>query len=236
MELYSENMEKTLVIVRHGNTFAPGQTPTRAGARTDIPLVEELRSRNAARYLLTKGIVPDRVFAAPLKRTMQTAKLIINEMKLDTLVIPNNNFMEIDYGEDENKTEEQVRRRLGLEYVKNNNLSGDTAENEIIGYGKAIIDLWNTKTIVPVGWNVDVESIIFSWKNFANSINDNETTLICSSNGIIRFAPCILDEPDAKDFGDKHDLKVATGSVSIFKTVKNIWKCVEWNVKYESIC
>jgi probable phosphoglycerate mutase len=220
-------MEKTLIIVRHGNTFAPGQTPARVGAGTDIPLVEELRSRNAAKYLLNKGIVPDRIFAAPLQRTMQTANLIINEMKLNMVVIPDGNFTEIDYGEDENKTEEQVKRRLGLEYVKSNNLSGDIAENEIIGYGKAVIDLWNSKAIVPPGWNVDVEGIISAWKNFANSINDNETALICTSNGIIRFAPHILD--NAEDFANHHNLKVATGSISIFKTVENVWKCVEWN-------
>ncbi|MDR2285857.1 MAG: histidine phosphatase family protein [Prevotellaceae bacterium] len=223
-------MEKTLIIVRHGNTFAPGQIPTRAGAKTDIPLVEELRSRNAAKYLLNKGVVPDRIVAAPLQRTMQTANLIINEMKLNTVVIPDSSFTEIDYGEDENKTEEQVRRRLGREYAKSNNLSSDIAENEIIGYGKAIIDMWNSKAIVPPGWNVDVEGIISSWKNFANSINNNETALICTSNGIIRFAPHILDKPDAKDFAKRHNLKVATGSVSIFKTVGNVWKCAEWNV------
>jgi probable phosphoglycerate mutase len=225
-------MKKTLVIVRHGNTFTSGQTPTRVGARTDIPLVEDLKSRNIAKYLLIKGVVPDRIFAAPLKRTMQTANLIINEMKLDTVVIPNNNFTEIDYGEDENKTEEQVKYRLGLEYMKNNNLSGNFTENEIAEYGNIAIDLWNTKAIVPSGWNVDVKGIIASWKNFANNIiTDKEIALICTSNGIIRFAPYILTEPDVKDFNDKHNMKVATGSVSIFKTVGNVWKCIEWNTK-----
>ncbi|MDR2027795.1 MAG: histidine phosphatase family protein [Prevotellaceae bacterium] len=221
-------MEKTLIIVRHGNTFAPGQTPTRVGAKTDIPLVEEIKSRNAAKYLLNKNIIPDRVFAAPLKRTVQTANLIINEMKLNTAVIPDSNFTEIDYGEDENKTEEQVRYRLGLKYINDNNLPGNISDSEIMEYGRAVIGLWNTEAIVPAGWNVDVESIISSWKNFANSITDNETALICTSNGIIRFAPHILDMPDARDFGNKYSLKVATGSVSIFKTVKNVWKCMEW--------
>jgi probable phosphoglycerate mutase len=99
-------------------------------------------------------------------------------------------------------------------------------------YGKTVIDLWNAKAIVPTGWNVDVKGIISSWKNFANNIEaDNETAMICSSNGIIRFAPHILNEQDAVDFDNKYDLKVATGSVSIFKTVGNVWKCAEWNTK-----
>ncbi|MDR1341175.1 MAG: histidine phosphatase family protein [Prevotellaceae bacterium] len=224
-------MEKTLVIVRHGNTFAPGQTPTRVGAGTDIPLIEESRSRNAGKYLLQKGIIPDRVFAAPLKRTVQTANLIISEMNLNVSLIPNARFTEIDYGEDENKTGEQVRYRLGMEYVKNNKLSENFTAGEIAGYGDIAIKLWNTGAIVPPGWNVDVDSIIIAWKNLADSIADSETALICSSNGIIRFAPHILDETDARDFGDKHDLKVSTGSVSIFKACNNVWKCVEWNTK-----
>jgi probable phosphoglycerate mutase len=224
-------MNKTLVIVRHGNTFAPGQTPTRVGAVTDIPLVEEIKSRNAAKYLLDKNIIPDRIFAAPLKRTMQTANVIVSEMKLNTAVIPDNSFTEIDYGEDENKTEEQTRYRLGSEYVKKNNLSGNISENEIMEYGKSVIDLWNIRAIVPAGWNVDTEKIISAWKNLANSIRDNETALICTSNGIIRFAPRILDETEAEVFAGKYSLKVATGSVSIFKTFGNVWKCVEWNTK-----
>ena len=39
------------MIVRHGNTFRAGETPTRVGARTDLPLVEEERARSAGRYL-----------------------------------------------------------------------------------------------------------------------------------------------------------------------------------------
>jgi probable phosphoglycerate mutase len=223
-------MEKTLVIVRHGNTFAPGETPTRVGASTDIPLVEEHKSRNAAKYLLHKGVVPDRIFAAPLKRTMQSANLIIDEMKLNTVVIPDNRFTEIDYGEDENRTEEQVQYRLGREYAANNGLSGDIDAEKIKEYGCRVIELWNVQAIVPTGWNVDIKGIIFAWKSFADSIADNETTLICTSNGIIRFAPHILCESDIEDFRNKHSLKVATGSVSIFKHIENVWKCIEWGI------
>jgi probable phosphoglycerate mutase len=224
-------MEKTLIIVRHGNTFAPGQTPTRAGAKTDIPLVEETKSKNAAKYLLNNNIIPNRIFAAPLKRTLQTANLIINEMGIKTVVIPDSNFTEIDYGEDENKTEEEVKHRLGLKYINDNHLSENITENKIIEYGRTVIDLWNTKAIVPAGWNVDADKIISSWKNFANNITDNETVLICTSNGIIRFVPHILSETEAKDFDNKYNLKVATGSISIFKTVGKIWKCIEWNTR-----
>jgi probable phosphoglycerate mutase len=155
---------------------------------------------------------------------------------LNAVVIPDSRFTEIDYGEDENRTEEQVKYRLGLEYAANSNLSENTGKDEIMEYGCAVIDLWNAKAIVPAGWNVDVKGIISSWKHFANNIiADNETALICTSNGIIRFAPYILNEPDAEYFFNAYDLKVATGSVSVFKTVGNVWKCVEWNGLFNDI-
>ncbi|MDR1898158.1 MAG: histidine phosphatase family protein [Prevotellaceae bacterium] len=219
---------KRLVIVRHGNTFTPEQIPTRAGAKTDIPLVEEIRSRNAGKYLINNNIIPDKVYAAPLKRTMRTAELIIDEMNLNTGVIADNDFTEIDYGEDENKTEEQVKYRLGMEYVKSHQLT-DVDKDEIPNYGNAVIELWNSHAIVPPGWKVDVDRIIVSWKNFANRIGNNETALICTSNGIIRFAPHIMDALSITEFHNTHKLKVSTGSVSIFENNGNGWKCTEWN-------
>ena len=47
---------KRLIIARHGNTFRPGETPTRVGAGTDLPLVEETRARSIGRYLKDKGL------------------------------------------------------------------------------------------------------------------------------------------------------------------------------------
>ena len=72
------------MIVRHGNTFRAGETPTRVGARTDLPLVEEERARSAGRYLREKGIVIDKVISAPLKRTLETANYILEEMNVDS--------------------------------------------------------------------------------------------------------------------------------------------------------
>ena len=49
---------RTLIIARHGNTFRPGETPTRVGARTDLPLVEEERARGIGLYLKKLGLIP----------------------------------------------------------------------------------------------------------------------------------------------------------------------------------
>lgn len=73
-------MTTRIIIARHGNTFAKDETPRRVGGRTDLDLVEEERGRNVGRYLKAKGLIPALVFAASLKRTVNTAKLAIDEM------------------------------------------------------------------------------------------------------------------------------------------------------------
>ena len=202
-------MKKKLIIVRHGNTFRKGETPTRVGAKTDLPLVEEERGRSVGKYLLTNDIMPNNVYAAPLKRTTETAKLAMEELGLKPAeLILSDDFVEIDYGPDENKTEDVVIERIG----------------------QAAIDLWNKKAIAPEGWVVDVDKIITAWQSFADNIADGETAMLVSSNGIIRFAPYILDE-DYDNFCNHHDIKVATGGVCIFEYENNHWICKEWNEK-----
>jgi Fructose-2,6-bisphosphatase len=202
-------MKKKLIIVRHGNTFRKGETPTRVGAKTDLPLVEEERGRSVGKYLLANDIIPSKVYAAPLKRTTETAKLAMEELGIKSAELKlSDDFVEIDYGPDENKTEDVVIERIG----------------------QPAIDLWNKKAIAPEGWVVDVDKIITAWQSFADNIADGETAMLVSSNGIIRFAPHILDE-DYDNFCNNHDIKVATGGVCIFEYENNRWTCKEWNAK-----
>lgn len=222
---------KTLIIVRHGNTFLPEQTPTRVGGRTDLPLVEEKKGRAIGKYLLTNNIIPDKIHAAPLKRTIGTAQLIVEEANLNQEIIIDNDFREIDYGPDENKTEDEVMLRLGKAYLQDNNLSSDISDDEIMQYGKQAIKLWDSEAIVPNGWKVDIEQIIESWRKFSDNISEGETVLLCTSNGIIRFAPHLLHE-GYNTFSQRNGgIKVSTGSVSIFECKDGIWTCKTWNIK-----
>ena len=111
-------MTTRLIIARHGNTFTKDQTPTRVGGRTDLPLVESERGTNIGKYLKLKNMLPDVVFAAPLKRTMETARLAVAEMGLPLTVQEEDSFREIDYGPDENKTEDVVIARVGEDAIK----------------------------------------------------------------------------------------------------------------------
>lgn len=222
---------KTLIIVRHGNTFLPEQTPTRVGGRTDLLLVEEKKGRAIGKYLLANNITPNKIYAAPLKRTIGTAQLIIDEANLNQKIIIDNDFREIDYGPDENKTEDEVKLRLGKVYMQENYLSSDISDEDIMQYGEQAITLWDSEAIVPNGWKVDIEQIVESWKEFSKNISDNETVLLCTSNGIIRFAPHILDEGYNAFSKRNGGIKVSTGSVSIFEYKDSIWTCKAWNIK-----
>ncbi len=213
-------MTTRLIIARHGNTFLPSETPRRIGAATDLDLTESVKAAAIGTYLQNHHLTPDIVFAAPLKRTMQTASIACEKMGINpATIIPQNAFKEIDYGIDENKTEAEVIARLG-----NNNPE----------LGQQIIDNWNKNAIVPPGWLVNPNEIIRTWKDFAQKTlvdSPNKNTLIVSSNGIIRFAPYITG--DFTGFTATHNIKVAPGALCIFEynTARNTWHCTHWNVK-----
>lgn len=222
---------KTLVIARHGNTFRKGETPTRVGSRTDLPLVEEERGRGIGLYLKQKGLVPTRILAAPLQRAMRTAALAAEELGSPCPVEADARFIEVDYGPDENKSEEETKARLGADIAaaRGDDPAALSAE-ELDALGAAAIGRWNAEAIVPPGWKVDVRKILDNWAALADEVQEGETLLCVSSNGTIRFAPCITG--DYAGFCATHDIKVPTGGVCIFTSENGgAWQCREWGVK-----
>ena len=222
---------RTLIIARHGNTFRPGETPTRVGARTDLPLVEEERARGIGLYLKKRGIIPARILAAPLQRTRRTAELAAEALGNPCPVQVENRLVEIDYGPDENQTEQTVARRLGR--VTARTAGQDPAalsEEELEALGMRAIELWNAQAIVPNGWAANPAALAAAWQSIADSVEEGETLLCVSSNGTIRFAPHITG--DYAGFCATHDIKVPTGGVCIFTASPGEpWQCSEWGVK-----
>lgn len=219
---------KTLVVVRHGNTFRSGETPTRVGARTDLPLVEEERAKKAALFLRERGLRPERVFAPTLRRTTETARIIARELGLPDAVVPADGFAEIDYGPDENKTEEEVCLRIGRECLAGETGIADPPTAAAMERGERAIREWDENGTPPKGWLVDVDAIKRRWREFADGIGAGETVLLVSSNGVIRFAPCLLIEGyDA--FRARERIKVSTGGVCVFEDRGDGWECLAWN-------
>ena len=205
-------MTTTLIIARHGNTFEAGQTPTRVGGRTDIPLTIEGRaqSQRLGAHLKSMNIVPDVLFTSRLQRTIETGYLAMQTIGRTVTMRPFTMFDEIDYGPDENKTEAEVIARIGQD---------------------AIAD-WDQNAIPPEGWIVDPEKIKQDWISFGEDMlreYPDETIFVVTSNGIARFAPHLAGNFD--QFKTDNKLKLSTGAFSILTHDGNAWHITEWNTK-----
>jgi probable phosphoglycerate mutase len=198
-----------LIIARHGNTFESGETPRRVGARTDMNLTAKglEQGKNLGTHLKTQNLLPIAIFTSHLKRTIQTAQEIMKAAELPLTPQASDIFNEIDYGPDENKTEDEVIARIG----------------------GAAIKAWEEHATLPDGWSPDANTIIENWKKFAQQISKdhpNDIILVVTSNGIARFA---LNLPDSRQ---NVDLKLATGAYGILEhTPETGWTVKGWNIR-----
>jgi len=205
----------TLIIARHGNTFTPDQTPTRVGARTDLPLVEsgQEQARKIGAWLKEQNIYPEIVYSSELQRTKQTAEIAIETLGYKQPVFPLAIFNEIDYGVDENQPEDKVIARIGAQAIKD----------------------WDAHAVVPDGWKFNPQECIKNWKNFAAQIlNDSkqdtdDVVMVVTSNGIARFAPHLTG--DFKGFASNHNIKLSTGALGILKFEDEKWVITGWDVR-----
>jgi len=194
-----------LLIIRHGNTFDPGEEPRRVGCKTDLPLTQSGidQARALGAYISREHLWPDAIYASALQRAQQTAAIMAHDADLTMAVETDTRFNEIDHGPDENKTEAEIIERLG----------------------KKALEDWNAYNVVPDGWQVDPRAIQNAWVDFAQDCIEaraGKTTCVVSSGGIIRFAPIIVAEPI-------DDPKVKTAAMSLFEHDGTTWHCRFWN-------
>lgn len=205
-------MTTRLIIARHGNTFAPGDVPARVGCRTDLPLVPsgEAQARRIGRFLRLHRMVPDAVFAAPLKRSLDTARLALQALGRDLPITSDERFNEIDYGPDENQPESVVIARIGAQSLRD----------------------WDEHAKVPLGWLADPRAIIQTWLAFGDTCRQHwadRTVLVVTSNGIARFAPHLTG--DFEGFRARHGIKIATGALCLLRLQGSRWVIEQWNVR-----
>jgi 2,3-bisphosphoglycerate-dependent phosphoglycerate mutase len=203
----------TLLIARHGNTFGPNDVPTRVGARTDLPLVNGglTQARLLGQYLREQALVPSVAYTSRLRRAIETADGALHDQAVMPQVRRDAFLDEIDYGPDENQTEESVVARIGQE----------------------AIEAWNLDAVVPPGWQVDPDRIVASWLTFGARClaeHQDETILVVTSNGTARFAPHLTG--DFASFSREHDIKLSTGALAILTHDDTAgWRVVDWNIK-----
>jgi broad specificity phosphatase PhoE len=157
----------TVYIVRHGNTFDKGDTVLRVGGATDLPLSTSGQAQAAALGEMFKDIAFDRAVVSPLKRTRMTADAILSRQACAPKPEFNDSLIEVDYGPDEGKPEDEVIARIGQD----------------------ALDAWEADATVPQDWKVDPAALRQAWRDLLNDTKGTE--LIVTSNGIARF---VLDE------------------------------------------
>lgn len=225
-------MATKLIIVRHGNTFAAGEPVRRVGAGTDIPLTEE-GVRQAVRvgaYLCRHGLVPEVIFASPLKRTMQSAYEIRGQLSEAIPIAPAEFLKELHFGDDDGLPETEVLQRLGQRALG----GGVTDAATLAAAGKACLDRWSREYVVPPGWEVNVSECFRQWHLFAERILEaylGQTVLAVTSNGVARFAWGLVPASQGELPGAGK--KIATGAFSIFTHDDTGWRCEQWDVRPE---
>ncbi len=87
-----------LYMIRHGQTA--GNRQMRLQGRNDLPLNETgaAQARAAGRQFRERGILFDEIWTSPLRRAVETAEIIREELGIDVPVYTDDRLMEIDYG------------------------------------------------------------------------------------------------------------------------------------------
>jgi broad specificity phosphatase PhoE len=201
-----------VVLVRHGNTFSPGEAAVWVGARTDLALVEKGRQQaeEVANQLCRAGMSINRIFAGPLRRTAETAAIIarIAGIAPETVVI-DRRLTEIDYGDWEGLTSDKIRER----------------------YGNSEIDGWEHRNEWPPGarWPATKGEVVARVLEFFGDMSlqspghENAIDVVVSSNGIFRLFAETLGLPSAAR-------KMATGNISLMTRMAGAnWQVERWN-------
>ncbi len=227
-------MATKLIVVRHGNTFEKGESVRRVGAGTDISLTAEgmRQAERVGAYFSTHGLMPAAIFAAPLKRTIQTATEIRQKLGADIPVREAEFLKELHFGEDDGLPETEVLRRMGHRVLGPDVKDAETLAAE----GKACLERWSREFIVPPGWSVDVEERFRQWREFGTCLltqYTDQTVLAVTSNGVARFAWGLTAAADENTAGELPGagMKMATGAFSIFTHDGGAWRCEMWDIR-----
>lgn len=199
-----------LILVRHGNTFAPDDKVVWVGARTDLALVEKGRAQAeaVAEGLVAAGLAPAHIFAGPLKRTAETAAIVARRLGLSADAATTvEELREIDYGTWEGRSNDEIRAEVG----------------------DRPIDDWQKRSIWPndAGWRPSEAEILASWDRLVARIGreapPDAVVLVVSSNGIFRLVANALGLAPS-------EAKMNTGAVARLILTDGRPRLAGWNL------
>jgi probable phosphoglycerate mutase len=198
---------KRLIFGRHGNTFNPDDSVVWVGSGTDLPLVAKGREQAhaAAKRLQQKDVVPARLWAASLKRTTEFAQIVCDDLGLPAPRI-DSRLDEIHYGAWEGATTEEIAA------------DPDRAK---------ALALWQDADVWPdcLGWRTTQNQVMANLAAVFADIgaeHGDETVMIVSSNGILRFAPRVLGIAEPRSF------RLKTGALGGAERREGAWRILFW--------
>lgn len=142
----------TLVMVRHGET--EGQSSIRYHGRGDVALDARGREQMRAAARVLNGEVFAKVFASSLVRAIEGARIIAGD---DAPIISIGEFVEIDFGDFEGLTIDEIRqqhpgeferwreRRLEADYQYPNGESGEAFRERVSIGMRRMFELWRAE-------------------------------------------------------------------------------------------
>lgn len=206
-----------LLLLRHGNTFEEGQTPTQVGARSDLPLTLQgcEQAKNFSCYLLSNKIEPKAIFAGKLQRQQKTAQIIQESLRLNTSFLYEPALTEIDYGAWEGLSSEEISSRWPEEYANWTHAGA-----------------WPEK-IFPQPLEKHIADIKSWLEILRKTCAPQDTIVAVTSNGLMRLFYSLL-EPQWNTLVQNRQIesiKVKTGNFCSLLLLENSIEVDAWNAK-----
>jgi probable phosphoglycerate mutase len=158
---------RKVLLVRHGNTFAPGDKVVWVGARSDLPLVAKglEQARVFGEAVRGAGLDVGPLRAGPLRRTRDFVREAFGvAAEID------DRLTEIDYGKWEGRTSDEVAAEIGKEPVA----------------------AWSERGVWPrmSGWKPGIDQVEANVAQVVAdllALTDPTVPVVCTSQGILKF-------------------------------------------------
>lgn len=188
-------MPTRIYLVRHGATELTAED--RFAGSTEVSLSDEGRTQVAALAQRLRGDRLDAVYASPMQRTMETARLIAAPHGLEPLAEPD--LREIDYGHWEGRSRDEVEADCGDEY-----------------------NAWQEDplTVAPAGGESGIDVLARALPVFRRIVQNHrhQAVLVVSHKGTNRLLVSSLLGFDARGYRDRLDQSPAALTILDFAT------------------
>jgi broad specificity phosphatase PhoE len=207
-------MNPTVILCRHGNTFAKGERVVMVGAREDLPLTDEglEQARALGKVLKDAGICIDRVLSGPLRRTKVFAEQLMGEAMYAASLSIDPRLMELDYGAWSGLSDEEIREQYGSEALLRWQEASERPEG--VGFAPSAEQV-----------RADVNGLL------AELFASGGMSLVVSSNGRLREfgRACRASAERTSSF------KMRTGSASVIECKDGAWSIRAWDLRPDAL-